>query len=89
MGVWPAALLAGFSYAVTCFVVSDHLGVELPAIIASFVSMVCLIAFLKFWRPKQIWQFAYDSNNSKQAKTSYSRRQDLTAWFPYFSSCRL
>src|ERR1017187_6748609 len=67
--VWPAALVAGFSYAVACFVVSRYLGVELPAIISSFVSMVCLLVFLKFWRPKQIWQFAYDSNNTTQAKT--------------------
>jgi len=81
--VWPAALVAGFSYAVTCFLVSHYLGVELPAIISAFVSMVCLIVFLKFWRPKQIWRFAYDSDNSTQAKTSYTRRQVLTAWSPY------
>jgi len=81
--VWPAALVAGFSYAVTCFLVSHYFGVELPAIISAFVSMVCLIVFLKFWRPKQIWQFAYDSDNSTQAKTSYTRRQVLTAWSPY------
>jgi L-lactate transport len=81
--VWPAALVAGFSYAVTCFLVSHYLGVELPAIISAFVSMVCLIVFLKFWRPKQIWQFAYDSDDSTQTKTSYSRRQVLMAWSPY------
>ena len=81
--VWPAALVVGFSYAVTCFVVSYYLGVELPATISSFVSLVCLIIFLKFWRPKQIWQFAYDSDKSTQVKTSYTRRQVLTAWSPY------
>jgi len=81
--VWPAGLVAGFSYAVTCFLVSHYLGVELPAIISAFASMVCLIVFLKFWRPKQIWQFAYDSDNSTHAKTSYTRRQVLTAWSPY------
>jgi len=69
--VWPAALVAGLSYAVACFVVSRYLGVELSAIISSLVSMVCLIVFLKFWRPKQIWQFAYDSNDTTLAKTSY------------------
>jgi lactate permease len=83
IGVWPAALVAGFSYAITCFVVSHYFGVELPAIISAFVSMLCLIVFLRFWRPKQIWQFAYDSNDAIQAKTSYSRRQVLTAWSPY------
>ncbi len=82
--VWPAALVAGFSYAVTCFVVSHHLGVELPAIISSFVSIVCLVVFLRFWRPKQIWRFAYDSSDPTQAKTRYTRRQVLTAWSPYF-----
>ena len=81
--VWPAALVVGLSYAVACFAVSDYLGVELPAIISSFVSMVCLIVFLKFWRPKQIWQFAYDSDNTTQAKTSYTRGRVLTAWSPY------
>jgi L-lactate transport len=81
--VWPAALVAGFSYAVTCFLVSHYLGAELPAIISAFVSMVCLIVFLKFWRPKNVWRFAYDSDNSTQAKTSYTRRQVLTAWSPY------
>jgi L-lactate transport len=81
--VWPAALVVGFSYAVTCFLVSHYLGLELPAIISSFVTMVCLIVFLKFWRPKQIWQFAYDSDNTTQAKPSYTRRQVLKAWSPY------
>jgi L-lactate transport len=81
--VWPAGILVGFSYAATCFVVSRVLGVELPAIISSFMSMVCLIVFLKFWRPKQIWQFAYDSNNNDVLNTSYTRGQVLTAWSPY------
>jgi L-lactate transport len=81
--VWPAALVAGLSYAVACFVVSRYLGVELPAIISSFVSMVCLIVFLKFWKPKQIWHFAFDSSNTGDAKTLYTRRQVLTAWSPY------
>ncbi len=81
--VWPAVLVAGFSYAVTCYVVSHYLGVELPAIISAFVSMVCLIVFLRFWRPKQIWRFSYDSDNSTQARTSFTRHQVLTAWSPY------
>jgi L-lactate permease len=42
--------VAGLSYGVTCFLVSRYLGVELPAIISAFVSMVCLIVFLKFWK---------------------------------------
>ena len=81
--VWPAALVAGLSYAVTCFVVSHHLGVELPAIVSAFVSMVCLVVFLKLWRPKQPWQFSYDTPATHQWKTNHTARQILKAWAPY------
>jgi len=81
--VWPAALVAALSYAVTCFVVSHYLGVELPAIISSFVSVVCLVVFLRFWRPKQTWQFSYDAAATNPAKTKYGTRQILRAWSPY------
>jgi lactate permease len=81
--VWPAALVAGFSYAVACLLVSRYLGVELPAIISSLVSLVCLIVFLEFWRPKRVWLFDYDSTNNSAAKISYTRGQFLTAWSPY------
>ena len=81
--IWPAAIVVGFSYAASCFEVSRRLGVELPAIISSSVSMVCLIVFLKFWRPKQIWRFSYDSKNNDPLKTTYTRGQVLTAWSPY------
>jgi L-lactate transport len=81
--VWPAALVAGFSYALTCLLVSRFLGVELPAIISSLVSLVCLVVFLEFWRPKRVWLFDYDSTNNSAAKISYTRGQFLTAWSPY------
>jgi lactate permease len=83
IGVWPAAFVAGFSYAVTCLLVSRFLGVELPAIISSLVSLVGLIVFLKFWRPKRVWLFAYDSTSNSTAKIIYTRGQFLTAWSPY------
>lgn len=80
--VWPAALVAGLSYAATCLVVSYQLGVELPAIISSIVSMLCLILFLRVWKPKQTWQFSFDALKN-QAKANYTTRQILTAWSPY------
>jgi len=81
--VWPAALVAGLSYAVTCFVVSRHLGVELPAIASSFVSIMCVVVFLRFWKPKQIWQFSYDAAVRDQPQSKYSTRDILKAFSPY------
>jgi len=81
--VWPAALVAGLSYATTCFLVSHYWGVEFPAIISSLVAMVCLIVFFRFWRPKQTWQFSYDAAPENQPKAKYTTRQIWRAWSPY------
>lgn len=81
--VWPAALVAGLSYAVTCFFVCHHLGVELPAIISSFVSLICLIVFLRFWRPNRSWQFSSDGTAANQTRANHSNREVLKAWSPY------
>lgn len=81
--VWPAAFVAGLSYGVTCFFVCHHVGVELPAILSSLVSMICLVAFLRFWRPKQSWQFPNDATAANQTSENHRSRQILKAWTPY------
>jgi L-lactate transport len=83
LAVWPAALVAGASYAVTCYWVSHHLGGELTAILSAFVSMICLSLFLGFWRPKQIWRFANETDALAQPEAHYTKRQILKAWAPY------
>ena len=49
---WPAALVAGGSFAVTQFFTSNYIGPELPDITSALVSIVSLSLFLKVWRPK-------------------------------------
>ncbi len=83
MGVLPAALVAGGSYAITCFVVVRFMGVELPSILSSFVSMGSLIIFLKFWQPKSIWRFAEDPDISNETKVNYTTGRIVTAWAPF------
>ncbi|HET7775085.1 MAG TPA: L-lactate permease, partial [Azospira sp.] len=55
MSIWPAILVAGVSFAVPQYLVSNFHGPMLVDVIASLVSMACLIGFLKFWKPKEIW----------------------------------
>ena len=78
--VLPAAAVAGVSYAATCFLVCHHVGVELPAILSSFVSIVALIVFLKFWKPKTIWRFPNDPPVSSATETRYTGGQIMKAW---------
>jgi lactate permease len=83
MGVMPAALVAGGSYAVTNFCVSQYMGPDLPAVLSSFASMVCLGVFLKYWRPETIWRFPSDPEVSHHTMSQYSMGQTIKAWSPF------
>ena len=53
--IWPAILATGVSFAVPQYLVSNFIGPELVDIIAAIVSMACLLAFLRVWKPKHVW----------------------------------
>ncbi|MBB2928911.1 lactate permease LctP family transporter [Paraburkholderia silvatlantica] len=55
---WPAALVAGGSFAVTQYFTSNHIGPELPDITSALVSLVALAAFLNVWQPRRAAQGA-------------------------------
>jgi lactate permease len=55
MQIWPAILIAGVSFAIPQFLVSNFHGPWLVDVIASLASMGCLTLFLKTWHPKNIW----------------------------------
>ncbi|WP_322031117.1 lactate permease LctP family transporter [Paraburkholderia sp. J76] len=55
---WPAALVAGGSFAVTQYFTSNHIGPELPDITSALVSLVALAAFLNVWQPRRATQGA-------------------------------
>jgi lactate permease len=50
---WPAALVAGGSFAITQYFTSNHIGPELPDITSALVSLVALASFLKVWQPRR------------------------------------
>jgi lactate permease len=53
--IWPAILVTGVSFAIPQFLVSNFINPWIVDIVASLVSMACLIGFLKMWQPKTIW----------------------------------
>jgi len=55
--VWPAALVSGGSFAVAQWWTSNYLGPLLPDIISSLVSIVCLVAFVRVWKPASTFRF--------------------------------
>lgn len=50
---WPAALVAGGSFAVSQYLTSNFIGPELPDIVSALISLVSLTLFLKVWQPKR------------------------------------
>ena len=49
--VWPGALVAGGSFAVTQYFTSNFIGPELPDITSALVSLISLTVLLKVWQP--------------------------------------
>ncbi len=54
---WPVALVAGASFALTQFVVSNFVSYQLPDVLASLVSLICVIGFVQVWKPRDIEQY--------------------------------
>jgi L-lactate permease len=54
---WPAALVAGLSFALTQCLVSNFVGPELPDVLASLVSLLCVILFVQVWKPRDSEQY--------------------------------
>src|SRR5690606_37790350 len=83
---WPAVIVAGGSFAIAQYLSSNFIGPELPDIISSLVSLVCLTLFLKRWQPTRIFRFedinaqAADPTPSNQR---YTRGQIVKAWSPF------
>jgi lactate permease len=53
--IWPAILVCGVSFALPQFLISNFVNPWIVDIGASLISMGCLIGFLRFWQPPQIW----------------------------------
>jgi lactate permease len=51
--VWPAAMTGGVAFAVGQFACSNYVSVELTDIVASLLSIVAIVAFLRVWQPEE------------------------------------
>ncbi|VVM93860.1 Glycolate permease GlcA [Pseudomonas fluorescens] len=93
--IWPAILVAGVSFAVPQFLVSNYHGPMLVDVIAALISMACLTLFLKVWKPATIHTSAALSgrvDNSKvdeekvtasAAFSDQARPAVMRAWMPW------
>lgn len=93
--VWPAILVCGVSFAVPQYLISNFINPWIVDIGASVVAMVCLVGFLKVWRPKEVWASPKlrqrdDSVSTAPVPTPVTetdRRKVLLAWAPWAILC--
>lgn len=94
--VWPPILVAGVSFAIPQYLVSNFHGPWLVDIVASVVSMACLALFLKVWQPANPMRAvtgAGDANAASpstagtdsraDAQPAYARAAIQRAWMPW------
>jgi lactate permease len=53
--IWPAILVCGLSFAIPQYLISNFINPWIVDISASLIWMVCLIGFLRFWHPTELW----------------------------------
>jgi len=75
--ILPAVLVTGVSFAIVQFLVSNFVGPELTDIIAALVSMGCLAALLRVWRPRETWQFAHEAAATATPRPVMGGRSDV------------
>ena len=87
--VWPAVLVAGLSFAIPQFVISNYHGPWLVDMLGAMISMVMLAVFLAYWKPKTVMLDASGSGNvvprSEATKQHHGHSRDLVikAWMPW------
>jgi lactate permease len=65
--VLPAILVVGVSFALTQFFWSNYIDSNLVDIMGGVVSIIAVVTFLRFWKPKKIWRFDYDKDTTPAA----------------------
>jgi lactate permease len=81
--VLPAILVSGISFAFFQWLAANYFGPMLPDVMAGIASIVCLMIFLKFWKPKTTWRFSEEPPQTIDANLNYSGAQVFRAWSPF------
>ena len=89
--IWPAILVAGVTFAVPQFLVSNFHGPWLVDVVAAICSMGALTLFLKIWHPKEIWTstaregttVSHAEAQATAVRHGFTRAQIVKAWTPW------
>lgn len=81
--VWPACLVAGLSFAIPQFYVSNFWGPNLVDIVAAGVSIVAVYLLLKVWQPAHTWRFPEEREQPHYQARKHGAGEAFLAWMPW------
>ncbi|MFW9619563.1 MAG: lactate permease LctP family transporter [Sulfurospirillum sp.] len=81
--VWPAAIVAGGSFALSQYLTSNFIGPELPDVTSAILSIVSLTVFLKFWKPKNVLKGHVSAELERETQKAHTGGEVLKAWSPF------
>jgi lactate permease len=84
VGVWPAVLVSGGTFAAVQFAVSNFHGPSLVDVVAGVVSLVSLALLMRVWRPASVWRYADEAAPAAaQDGPPLTRASVVSAWVPW------
>jgi lactate permease len=86
LAIWPAVLIAGAAFAIPQFLISNFHGPWLVDVVSAVVSMMAVVAFLRVWQPRQIWESTGELSNGPSAlqpPRTHTSNEVLRAWVPW------
>jgi lactate permease len=81
--VWPALAVAGGSFAVPQFLISNFHGPWLVDVLSSLLSIGALILFLRVWSPRRPFTFSDEAADAAAALPSVPAGAVVRAWLPW------
>ncbi len=81
--VLPAILVSGIVLSLVQFLAANFINPMLPGILSGLASIICLTIFLKYWKPKSVWRFKEEPQQTIDTELKYSSWQVLRAWSPF------
>lgn len=88
--IWPAVLVAGVTFAIPQYLVSNYHGPWLVDVVAAIVSMGSLALFLQVWKPKKAMSHVAPDWSSPEVEEVHEHPVDQTstatvfkAWMPW------
>ena len=85
VGVWPAVLVCGVSFAVLQFVFANFVGPALVDVVGGIASLVAVAVFLQVWRPHEVWRHgpAVDAELAAGEQPRDTAVRIAWAWMPW------